>query len=149
MVLPGVADPCAPWSGHKKPVIAEKAWQAVHVLDRYHIMASMDRAIDHVRAYLLRTEPSTFVPLPYSRQRNGIGWAGPGESHNRGLGNLCPWSGFPNARSAKKAAPLGRSDYPHILRRTRFFFEFGIQKTAPEPLDEVGSGFHERRYLHP
>lgn len=31
-------------------VIAEKAGQAVHVLDRYHIMATMNKAIDHVRA---------------------------------------------------------------------------------------------------
>jgi transposase len=31
-------------------VIAERAGQAVHVLDRYHVMAKMNRAIDEVRA---------------------------------------------------------------------------------------------------
>ena len=31
-------------------MIARKAGQAVHVLDRYHIMAKMNKAIDEVRA---------------------------------------------------------------------------------------------------
>jgi transposase len=31
-------------------VIAKKAGQALHVLDRFHIMAKMNKAIDEVRA---------------------------------------------------------------------------------------------------
>ena len=37
------------WKPYLK-VIAEKAGQAVHVLDRFHIMAKMNKAIDEVRA---------------------------------------------------------------------------------------------------
>jgi len=37
------------WRPYLK-VIAKKAGQAVHVLDRYHIMAKMNKAIDEVRA---------------------------------------------------------------------------------------------------
>jgi len=37
------------WKPYLK-VIAEKAGQAVHVLDRFHIMATMNKAIDEVRA---------------------------------------------------------------------------------------------------
>jgi transposase len=37
------------WKPYVK-VIAEKAGQAVHVLDRFHIMAQMNKAIDEVRA---------------------------------------------------------------------------------------------------
>ena len=37
------------WKPYLK-VIAEKAGQAVHVLDRFHIMAHMNKAIDEVRA---------------------------------------------------------------------------------------------------
>lgn len=35
-------------------VIAERAGQAVHVLDRFHIMAQMNKAIDEVRAFEVR-----------------------------------------------------------------------------------------------
>jgi len=35
---------------HYLKVIAKKAGQAVHVLDRFHIMAHMSKAIDEVRA---------------------------------------------------------------------------------------------------
>ena len=37
------------WQPYLK-VIAKKAGQAVHVLDRFHIMAKMNKAIDEVRA---------------------------------------------------------------------------------------------------
>lgn len=37
------------WKAYVK-VIAERAGQAVHVLDRYHVMANMNKAIDKVRA---------------------------------------------------------------------------------------------------
>jgi transposase len=37
------------WKPYLK-VIAKKAGQAIHVLDRYHIMATMNKAIDEVRA---------------------------------------------------------------------------------------------------
>jgi transposase len=36
-------------------VIAKKAGQAVHVLDRFHIMAHMSKAIDEVRAAEVKT----------------------------------------------------------------------------------------------
>ena len=37
------------WQPYLK-VIAKKAGQALHVLDRFHIMAKMNKAIDEVRA---------------------------------------------------------------------------------------------------
>ncbi|MCG6868756.1 MAG: transposase [Gammaproteobacteria bacterium] len=37
-------------------VIARKAGQAEHVLDRFHIMAHFSKALDEVRAYLLKEE---------------------------------------------------------------------------------------------
>ena len=37
------------WKPYLK-VIAEKAGQAIHVLDRFHVMAKMNKAIDEVRA---------------------------------------------------------------------------------------------------
>ena len=40
----------ANWAKRFLNVIAEKAGQAVHVLDRFHIMAQMNKAIDEVRA---------------------------------------------------------------------------------------------------
>jgi len=37
------------WQPYLK-VIAKKAWQALHILDRYHIVARLNKAIDDVRA---------------------------------------------------------------------------------------------------
>jgi transposase len=49
-VLPGLKYVCSDmWKGYLK-VIRERAGDAVHVLDRYHIMARLNKAIDEVRA---------------------------------------------------------------------------------------------------
>lgn len=41
---------CSDMWGPYLNVIAEKAGQAIHILDRFHIMAKMNKAIDEVRA---------------------------------------------------------------------------------------------------
>jgi transposase len=49
-ILPGLKYVCSDmWKGYLK-VIRERAGDAVHVLDRYHIMARLNKAIDEVRA---------------------------------------------------------------------------------------------------
>ncbi len=41
---------CSDMWQHYLKVIARKAGQAIHVLDRFHIMAHLNKAIDEVRA---------------------------------------------------------------------------------------------------
>jgi transposase len=49
-VLPSLQYVCTDmWKPYLK-VIRERAHQAIHILDRYHVMASMNKAIDQIRA---------------------------------------------------------------------------------------------------
>lgn len=51
------------WKPYLK-VIAKKAWQAIHILDRFHIVAHLNQAIDQVRAAEARDlERKGYVPV--------------------------------------------------------------------------------------
>ena len=51
------------WKPYLK-VIAKKAWQAIHILDRFHIVAHMNKAIDQVRASEVKDmERNGYVPV--------------------------------------------------------------------------------------
>ena len=51
------------WKPYLK-VTAKKAWQAIHILDRFHIVAHMNKAIDKVRAAEVKElERKGYVPI--------------------------------------------------------------------------------------
>lgn len=51
------------WKPYLK-VVAKKAWQAIHILDRFHIVAHMNKAIDKVRATEAKElERKGYVPV--------------------------------------------------------------------------------------
>jgi len=51
------------WKAYLK-VIAKKAWQAIHILDRFHIVAHLNKAIDQVRAAEAKDlERKGYVPV--------------------------------------------------------------------------------------
>lgn len=51
------------WKPYLK-VVARKAWQAIHILDRFHIVAHMNKAIDAVRASEARElERNGYMPI--------------------------------------------------------------------------------------
>jgi len=51
------------WKPYLK-VVAKKAWQAIHILDRFHIVAHMNKAIDKVRAAEAKElERKGYVPV--------------------------------------------------------------------------------------
>ena len=49
-ILPSLKFVCSDMWGPYLKVIAERAQHAIHILDRYHIMANLNKAIDKVRA---------------------------------------------------------------------------------------------------
>ena len=118
------------WKPYLK-VIAKKAGQAIHVLDRFHIMAKMNKAIDEVRAAeakrlergRLRAGAEAFPLVPAE--------AG-GEPHGEAGGEVV---GIASVQLAVGPQPSDAGGLPAIL---------GVLSTRPVRRSSWTSGVHGR-----
>ena len=79
------------WKPYLK-VVVERAGQAVHVLDRFHIMSHFSKAIDEVRAVEARKLAAEACP------RMGVSGGGGGGGEGAGRGRVASFQGSSKTR---------------------------------------------------
>jgi transposase len=118
------------WKPYLK-VIAKKASQAIHVLDRFHIMAKMNKAIDEVRAQ----EAKELKAKGLGQVLKGTRWTLLKRPENRTL----------IFRSSP--SPSSRGAHPFALRGVPTLLELRLAhlgRAVPRPLVHPDHAFEDR-----